>query len=162
MTFRITGLDPQLFNGLTKMDDAQLAAQGVQRLIVSSKPGFPDRVALRDCELGESVLLLNFMHQPADTPFRASHAIFVAEASTQAFDAVDVVPEVLRSRSLSVRAFDRTHQMVDADLVDGCALEQLIERLFGNNSVAYLQVHYAKRGCFAARVDRIHADVCRE
>lgn len=154
MLFRITGLDPTQFKAFTTMDDAQLAARSMQRMIVTSKPGFPDRIALRDCELGESVLLLNFQHQPADTPYRSCHAIFIAESSTQRFDAVDVVPEVLRSRGLSVRGFDRKHHMVDADLVEGQALDAAIAQFFQNSAVAYLQLHYAKRGCFAARVDR--------
>lgn len=158
MSFRITGLNPQQFAALFLMSDAELATNGAQRMIVHNKPGFPDRVALRDCEIGESVLLLNYLHQPAATPYRASHAIFVAEASGQPFDKVGLVPEALRSRSLSVRAFDLTHHMVDAELVEGTALEPLIERFFNNVAVAYLQVHYAKRGCYAARVDRAMAE----
>jgi hypothetical protein len=38
--------------------------------------------------------------------------------------------------------------------VDGRALEGLIERLFDNQAVAYVHAHYAKRGCYAARIDR--------
>ncbi|MGB8266969.1 MAG: DUF1203 domain-containing protein [Candidatus Velthaea sp.] len=34
------------------------------------------------------------------------------------------------------------------------ALETLIARLFASDQTAYLQVHYAKRGCYAARIDR--------
>ena len=45
--------------------------------------------------------------------------------------------------------------MIDADVVDGAQAEDLIERLFDNPSVAYIQAHYAKRGCFAARIDRV-------
>jgi hypothetical protein len=45
--------------------------------------------------------------------------------------------------------------MVDADLVDGREIEGLIGRLFGDPRVAYLHAHYAKRGCYAARIDRV-------
>jgi hypothetical protein len=44
--------------------------------------------------------------------------------------------------------------MVDAGLVDGAALDGLIRRFFGNPDVDYLHAHYAKRGCYAARIDR--------
>ena len=44
--------------------------------------------------------------------------------------------------------------MVDADLVDGRELEPLITRFLAMPTVAYLQAHYAKRGCYAARIDR--------
>jgi hypothetical protein len=44
--------------------------------------------------------------------------------------------------------------MRDADLAEGDALEPAIKRLLGDDRVAYLQAHYAKRGCYAARIER--------
>ena len=44
--------------------------------------------------------------------------------------------------------------MVDRDLVEGAKLEATIERLFGNPRAAYLHLHYAAPGCYAARVER--------
>jgi len=38
--------------------------------------------------------------------------------------------------------------------VDGTQVETLIERLFANPDAEYIQAHYAKRGCYAARIDR--------
>ena len=65
---------------------------------------------------GETLLLANYEHQPADTPFRASHAIYVHEGTDAPYDAVDTVPELLRRRTLSLRAFDGAGMMVDAAL----------------------------------------------
>ena len=39
----------------------------------------------------------------------------------------------------SLRAFDASHEMVDADLADGSQLEGLIELFFANRNVDYLQ-----------------------
>jgi hypothetical protein len=44
--------------------------------------------------------------------------------------------------------------MVDADVVEGTALEALAERLLDDPRVAYLQAHHARRGCYAARIER--------
>jgi hypothetical protein len=99
------------------------------------------------------VLLLNYLHQPADTPFKASHAIFVREWAETQYRAVDDIPHVLRIRPISLRAFDASGDMVDADLIEG-DLEPTIARLFGNPEAAYIHAHYAKRGCYAARIDR--------
>lgn len=44
--------------------------------------------------------------------------------------------------------------MTDADVFEGTELVERIEAFFADPSVAYLHVHNAKRGCFAARVDR--------
>jgi Protein of unknown function (DUF1203) len=153
-SFRVTGLDPAPFTHLYGLDEAALANFGARRYRVDKTPGFPDRIELRDAQPGEHVLLLNYLHQPADTPYRASHAIFVLEGATNAFDQVDQIPLALRVRPVSLRAFDARHEMVDADLVDGERLEPLIQQFLGNPEVSYLQAHYAKRGCYAARIAR--------
>jgi hypothetical protein len=153
MSFRITGLSADPFRRLFGLDDAALAVQGARRVRVESSPGTPDRIGLRDLAPGEHALLLNYEHQPADTPFRASHAIFVHEDATT-YDRVDEVPETLRRRMLSLRAFDARHEMVDADLVDGRELEAALARFLADPAVAYLHAHSAKPGCYLALIRR--------
>ncbi len=154
MSFRVLGLDPGQFSHLYGISDAALAAAGAKRYVVDAKPGFPDRVEVRDLEIGERVILLNYEHQPADTPYRSRHAIFVREGADHALDVTDTIPEVIRIRPISLRAFTKDGEMLDADLVDGEALVPLIERFFPDPAVTYLQAHYAKRGCYAARIVR--------
>ena len=72
----------------------------------------------------------------------------------QAFEAVDVVPEVLASRLLAVRAFDAQHMMIDAEVCEGAQAAGMFERFLANPQTSYLQVHNARRGCYAARVER--------
>ena len=109
---------------------------------------------MRDAEPGERVILVNYIHQPADTPYRASHAVFVLEGADETYDAVNEVPEVLRARTLSLRAFDLDHLMTDGELCDGRELETAIRKLLTKPEVSYVQAHYAKRGCYAARIER--------
>jgi hypothetical protein len=154
MSFRIRGLDPAPFRRLYGLPDEKLAALSVRRCWVAGKPGVPDRVEMRDLEPGETALLLNYLHQPADTPYKASHAIYVREGADAAFEAIDCIPEVLRTRTISLRAFDGAGDMIDADLGDGGEIEPLIARLLGNRNVSYLHAHYAKRGCYAGRIER--------
>jgi hypothetical protein len=154
MSFRITGLDPAQFRALYSLSDAELAQRKIVRVVADEKPGFPCRVTLRDAEPGERVLLLNYEHQPAESPYRSSHAIFVIENANERYDEIDSVPEALRVRLLSVRSFDAGGMMLDADVLEGAALETAIPRFFADERAEYLHVHNAKRGCFAARVDR--------
>lgn len=154
MSFRLVGLDPAPFRHLYGLPDAALAIHGAQRMVATSPNSFPDRIELRDLDPGESAILLNFEHQPADTPFRSRHAIFVREGAEAAFDAVGSIPKVIRSRPISLRAFDAAGMMVDADLADGAALQALIARFLDDPGIAYLHAHYAKRGCYAARIER--------
>jgi hypothetical protein len=154
MDFRIKGLSPEPFRPLFGLPDAELAARGIVRRHVDSSPGYPDRVELRDAEPGESVLLLNYEHQPAASPYRSRHAIYVLENAGEAFDRVNEVPPVMRPRMLALRGFDDRDMIVDADLVDGRSVESLIERLLGDKRVAYIHAHYAKFGCYSARIER--------
>jgi transcriptional regulator len=47
--------------------------------------------------------------------------------------------------------------IVEAEVVEGAEVEAMIERLFARQDVAYLHIHYARRGCYACRVDRAGA-----
>ena len=153
MSFLIAGLDPELFRDLKTLDDAALAERGVQRVRVEERPAAPCRISLDDAEIGESVLLLGYDHQPADTPYRQQGPIFVRETSRR-FEGVDVVPPALARRTLSLRGFDAAHMMIEADLVEGADAAMLVERFFANPDVAYIHAHYARRGCFAATIER--------
>ena len=154
MSFRITGLQPQPFQHLFHLPDPTLALHGVKRYVVDQTPGFPDRIEMRDAEPGQTMLLLNHTCQPADTPYRATHAIFVREGASEPFDAVDRIPNVMRIRLLSLRAYDADGMMLDADVVEGVVVEPVIERLFLDPAVSYIHVHNAKRGCYSGRIDR--------
>ena len=153
MSFRILGLSPDQFRPLFALPDAELDQLGARRVIADDR-GMPCRVSMAHAEVGEELLLLNFEHQPANTPYRATHAIYVRRIAQQAFEAVDFVPEVLVSRLLSVRAFDAQHMMIDAEVCDGMQAAEVFERFLANPQTSYLHVHNARRGCYAARVER--------
>jgi hypothetical protein len=152
--FRVTGLSPEPFRHLFGLSDEALAREGACRYVADSKPGFPDRIEISDAEPGETLLLVNHVHQPADTPYRASHAIFVRERDVAPTDMIDALPPAMRARPLSLRGFDAQGMMVEGDLVDGSEAEGTIELFFANEAVAYIHAHYARRGCYAGRIDR--------
>jgi uncharacterized protein DUF1203 len=153
MSFRITGLPVEIFAPLFALSDEELAGRKALRRVVDEPNAFPCRISLTDAEPGETVLLTHFEHHAVDSPFRASFAVYVREGE-ETFDAVDEVPEQLRRRLLSVRAFDRAGMLVNADVVDGKALEGAIDNLFADPRASYLHVHFAKPGCYAAKVVR--------
>src|SRR5712692_7858745 len=76
MSFRTLGLPPDLFRGYFSMSDAELQSIGAVRRIADTA-GWPCRVSLEHAAIGEEVLLLNYEHQPGDTPYRSRHAIYV-------------------------------------------------------------------------------------
>jgi Protein of unknown function (DUF1203) len=154
MSFRITGLPAERFAHLFALSDQELAAQGAVRRIADGRmPGYPCRVSLTDSREGDELILVNYEHHGVDSPYRMRFAIYVREGDTR-YDAIDQVPEQLRTRALAVRAFDVDAMMTGCELVDGREVETAVERLFANPKAAYLHVHFAAPGCYAAQVER--------
>lgn len=153
MAFHITGIDPAPFAHLHAMSDGQLELGGMQRVVIDAKHVAPCRISLDDAEIGESVVLLTYAHQPADTPYNQQGPIFIRETQARA-GVSDAIPPALARRTLSLRGFDANHMMIEADLTEGAEAASLIERFFANPKVAYIHAHYARRGCFAALVER--------
>ena len=155
MSFVISGLPIETFRPLFGLSDEALAERGILRRTADADRGFPCRLTLDDARAGDTLLLMNFEHQPADTPFRASHAIFVNETATGTARYVDEVAPALAVREhISLRAFDQAGMMVDAAVAPGADLAPAIERLLAKPEAAYLHAHYAGMGCYAARIDR--------
>ena len=154
MAYTISGIDPSQFSHLFGLSEDELAKRGAVRRAVREGDTIPERVELREAPAGSDVLLVNYVHQPADNPYHASYAIFVREHSETAAVVRDAVPEVLRKRLISLRAYDGNDFLTEADVVPGTDLEPLILDYLGRPGVAYLHAHYAKPGCFAARIER--------
>ncbi|HVF36249.1 MAG TPA: DUF1203 domain-containing protein [Candidatus Saccharimonadia bacterium] len=154
MHFRLSALPVAPFEHLFGLPDEALRELGVVRRIADAAPGFPCRVSLRDAEPGEPLLLLNHEHLDADSPYRSRHAIYVREHAIQAMPAIDEVPDMVRRRLLSVRAYDRDAMMIAADVAEGTSLEPLLARQFADPAVAFVHLHNARPGCYVARVDR--------
>lgn len=154
MTFRITGLSSVPFRHLYGLSDEALAEHGAIRYVANESPGFPDRIELRDAKVGERLLLVNFEHQSAQTPYRSGHAVFVLEGAEETYNRVGEVPDVLARRLLSLRGFSDGGMLVYADVVEGKGLESAISSFFEKPEVSYIHAHNARQGCYAARIDR--------
>lgn len=153
MSFRITGLPADPFAPLFALSADELRARGAVRKTVDQPSAYPCRISLTDAEPGDTVLLTHFEHHPVDSPFRSSYAIYVREGEER-FDAIDHVPDQLRRRLLAVRAFDSAGMLINSDVTEGAALEALIDSLFADENACYLHIHFAKAGCYAAKVER--------
>jgi hypothetical protein len=155
MTFQIHALPLAPFAADFPRDDATLHARGIRRVVADARPVYPCRVSLQDAAEGERLLLLPYLHHDVNTPYRASGPIYVRESAVRAQPEAGDVPALLRTRLLSLRAYDAHGMMVWADVVPGSDLESGIAALFALERAAYLHVHYAKPGCYACRVERV-------
>lgn len=153
MHFRIQGLPAEEFTPLFSMSDAELAEHGAVRRIADARErGYPCRVSLTDSKPGDELILVNYEHHAVASPYRMRFAVYVRPGEKQ-FDAVDEVPQYLRGRTLAVRAFDDTGMMVGWKLVEGDQLEDAVAKLLAEPRAAYLHLHFAAPGCYAARVE---------
>ncbi len=153
MDFRITGLSPEPFRHLFGLPDHELKQHRALRVIAEDR-GYPDRIEMCEAEIGESLLLLNHVCQSAETPYYATHAIYVREYAVAAYDRINEVPSVMRTRLLSLRAYNATGMIIGAEVVQGTDIEAAIERLFSDQNAAYIHAHNAGRGCYSGRIDR--------
>ncbi len=159
MSYIVSGLPAEPFQAYLGLDADALAALQARRVIAGDDGRFPCRVSLQNAAPGEALLLVNYQHQDADTPYRSNYAIFLREAAlTQASDVsrfTDELPPVFKDRPMALRAFSQDGTLLDAELVPmGGDLPAAIERGLGKPDVAYLHAHNAAHGCFAARIDR--------
>jgi hypothetical protein len=154
-SFQIVGLSPTPFESLYDLSAEELAARGIRRVRAGARPGYPCRVSLEDADPGDELLLLPFEHQPGNSPYRASGPIHVKVGARQRTLAVGEIPESVRLRQISLRAYDAEHMIVDAEVCDGESVAGQIERLLADPAVRYIHLHNAKRGCFSCGVRRI-------
>lgn len=154
MRFKAIGLDPEQFLPWHGLNDDELQRAGARRRIADESPGFPCRISLEDAAHGERLILLPYEHHAVNSPYRAAGPIFVREQARRWIEEIGVVPPVLRTRLLSVRGYDATGLMEDADVIPGAAVQERIESMFANERIDYLHVHFARRGCYACRIER--------
>ena len=154
MNFQVHALPIEPFAADFAAGDDALRERGIRRVVADARPVYPCRVSLQDAVEGDRLLLLPYLHHDVDSPYRASGPIYVRESATRALPGVDEVPALLRTRLLSLRAYDARGMMAWADVVPGSDIESGIAALFAIERVAYLHLHYAKPGCYACRVER--------
>jgi hypothetical protein len=124
-------------------------------IIASEGMRAPCRRCLLDAQPGEALHLISYDPFPSDsvTPYRGTMAIFVHANDCKIFTG-NALPERQLKRLMSVRAFDEKHMMVAAEVVEGSELEKVAGGMLADEKAKYINVHNAKPGCFAVRVER--------
>lgn len=154
MNYIVEGLSPEPFQHLFGMTDEALEQHNVKRCVCNKEHSFPDRVSMRDLDIGETALLLNHTSMDKETPYKASHAIFIKEELQSPYKAENEIPDVMYRRMLSLRAFDKDGMIIHAGLASGDDIEQTIKTMLLDPEVEHIDAHNAGRGCFSGRISR--------
>ena len=125
------------------------------RRMRSDEPvGYPCRISLEDAPVGEELLLLTFTHQDGRSPYRASGPIFVRRGRSGAAQIVNELPTYLTLRPFPCARTMRRTRWWTRRSWKAAPPRRSIEGYLARAEVAYLHIHFARRGCFACRVDR--------
>jgi hypothetical protein len=153
--FQLCGLPHENFEPLFSLSDEQLLLRGATRKLATENFGFPCRISLQDANIGDELLLLSYVHQPAASPYRASGPIYVRKGARTTHMPPGVVPPYVQQRLISLRAYDASHIMIDAVVSEGTSVAEQLEQLFSNSQTSYVHLHNAKRGCFSCVAKRV-------
>jgi hypothetical protein len=125
----------------------------VELVVADEANSYPCRHCLEDAQLGERMLL--FSHSPFEKigPYKEFGAVFAHERRCVRASKPQI-PEQLRRRLLALRGYSADQKILAADVVQGTAIEPLIEELLQKPGVAYVHARFAKFGCFACRIER--------
>ena len=122
----------------------------------AAPPGAPCRHCLRDAAPGEDVLLGSYDLPGPRGIYWTPSPIFLHARDCPRFDAPNVIPDIVRSRLVSVRAYD-ADGMCLYDLGhagDGAEIDAPLARAIGDGRTAFVNIHTAKPGCLLCQVER--------
>jgi hypothetical protein len=154
MDFQISALDKQIFDTFFNLNDSELEKNGGKRMIVDENPGFPCRVSLEDAEIGEEVILVPFEYHKTNSPYQAKGPIFIRKGVETKILNKNEVPKMLNHRLLSFRGYDKNGIMKSAITEKGDKTKEIIEAIFENKGIEYIQIHNSSPGCYNCQVNR--------
>ena len=116
----------------------------------------PCRHCLREGVAGEEMLLGSYRMPGPIGIYWTPSPIFLHAEACAAYDQANHVPDTVRGRLVSVRAYD-ADQMCLYDLgqaVEGGDVDPFLARAISDPRTSFVNIHTAKPGCMLCRVER--------
>lgn len=150
-SFRIVPLPTEVADQARRI--AATGAKDHATLVADSPDGYPCRHCLRFAKPGERVILFPYASIPAGHPYSETGPIFVHAEPCPRYATTDEFPGELRD-GRTLRAYNKSFDMIEAELVNGSAPEGVIEKLLQNPETVFVDVRSATRGCYTFRIER--------
>lgn len=117
----------------------------------------PCRVCLRTFEVGEEERIL-FTYQPFGDPgsLPAPGPIFIHAESCQPYDGLELPPD-FRALPLVIEGYRAGGRLVAQERVGAQVAEDVLARIFDDETADYVHVRNGEAGCFMAKVERRRA-----
>ena len=130
-------------------------ASGAAVLPEDDGGSFPVRCCLSDERSADEVLLLSVRMPSAESPYTAPSPVYIHRGPCAGREPSAVVPEILRDRRLSLRAYDERHMITGTAVVEGGDVERAAAALLDDERASYVFAHFAGPGCYACRIDPV-------
>jgi Protein of unknown function (DUF1203) len=152
--FRAIALD----TGLAKRVRAsRLDPFGAKAQVWTAKDSrLPCRHCLDESRLNSEVLLISYQPLEKETPFAGRGPIFICAEACEGFDRPLTVPEIVATRHVNLRAYDRSGKMLYAysRLAKGDEAKEYIAEILKDEDVFEVHAHTALHGCFLCKFKR--------
>ena len=113
------------------------------------------RISLDFGEVGEEILLINYNHHDANSPYNSNYAIFVRKNAEEIkLEPNELAPVFKRNSPIAMRGFDKNGFLQSAEIEMGPKIANNIEKFFENPQIEYIHAHFAAYGCYAAKIVR--------
>ncbi len=152
--FKFNALKYEAFAKYFELSNSELNLAGAYMFTADESPCYPCRVSLDDAKVGETVLAISYEHHPVAGPYRSAGPIFIRKNAEATTLGKNIIPSMLTHRTLSVRGYNSSSLMIEADTVSGVNLEAILVSQLLNESVEYIHIHNAGPGCFNCAVTR--------
>ena len=117
---------------------------------------YPCRHCLREASARSGMLLLSYQTSKPRSVYGQPTAIFMCAGACDRFETPDTIPDIVRNRLVSFRAFRGDGMMIyDAnEIVDGGDYDGAVRRIFSRDDIAFINAHTAKAGCMLCHIER--------
>jgi Protein of unknown function (DUF1203) len=150
-TFRIIPLPTEIAEAARR---AVNTGASDHAMVTADSPGScPCRHCLRWANPGERVILFPYSAIPSGYPYSETGPIFVHAEKCNRYTLADEYPAAFRNGRV-FRGYDSNYKIIDAKVVNGTEPEAVIQELFHNSDVAFVDVRSVTHGCFTFRVQR--------
>jgi hypothetical protein len=116
----------------------------------------PCRHCLNEARFNSEVLLISYQPLKKETPYAGRGPIFICADECAGFDLTQLVPEIVATRHVNLRAYDRSGKMLYpySRLAKGDEAEDHIGEMLKDQDVFEVHAHTALHGCFLCKFMR--------
>ena len=127
------------------------------RVLNRPEGGYPCRHCLKESSSGEEVLLGSYNLSRPRGIYWTPSPIFLHAAECPRYGTVDHIPDIVRNRLVSLRAYDSDDAVVYGlgDVVDGGSANALLVRCLADERCSYVNIHTARPGCLLCVATRV-------